>query len=115
MTSDAETTSLEGVGPCRRQRRAESGPKAVRYQLQKVAEGLSLDAIVLADDLGRVLAHAGSTQLSQMLASAAIITTIGDLDRARAGTAGTRALNWAAVGREATTALFASPAASDTI
>jgi len=44
----------------------------VRYQLQQVAEGLSLDAIVLADDLGRVLAHAGNPRLSHLLADAAM-------------------------------------------
>lgn len=68
--ADARTTTA--APPCRRQRRAEPGPEAVRFQLQQVAEGLSLDAIVLADDLGRVLAQAGNPQLSHLLADAAM-------------------------------------------
>jgi hypothetical protein len=49
----------------------------VRYQLLQVAEGLSLDAIVLADDLGRVLAQAGNPQLSNLLADSAMWSTQG--------------------------------------
>ncbi len=70
--SKAEAHTANAVPPCRRQRRAEPGPAAVRYQLQQVAEGLSLDAIVLADDLGRVLAQAGNPRLSHLLADAAM-------------------------------------------
>ena len=73
MSSEPEaTTPTAEQGENRRRRRAKSGPIAVELQLRQVAEGLALDAIVLADDLGRVLAHAGSLELSRVLANSAM-------------------------------------------
>jgi|GEM_PF-4081930 len=57
---------------CRRRNRSSLHREAVGHQLNHVAETLQLDAIVLADDLGRPLAHAGDPQLASMLAELAL-------------------------------------------
>jgi len=57
---------------CRRRNRSSLHRLAVAHQLAHVAETLSLDAIVLADDLGRPLAHAGNPELSSLLAEMAM-------------------------------------------
>lgn len=56
----------------RRTRRAHTAPMAVGYQLLHLVEQLSLRAIVVADDVGVVLARAGDRELSAMLADSAM-------------------------------------------
>ena len=64
---DLETSSAR-----RRQRRAHTAPMAVGYQLLHLVRQLSLRAIVVADDVGVALAHAGDHDLSAMLADSAM-------------------------------------------
>jgi hypothetical protein len=64
-------------GKCRRRHRGKSPQEAVECQLHRVAEGLSLDAIVLADDLGRILVRAGNPVLAGLLAGSAMWSATG--------------------------------------
>ena len=64
--------------PCRRRRRHASARLAVRYQIQHVAEHNDLTAIVLADELGRVLEQAGDPELSLVLAASALWAEFAD-------------------------------------
>ena len=57
---------------CRRARRAEVPRQAMRYQLLQIVEELGLEAMVLADDLGRLLVQAGDPALGQVLAESAM-------------------------------------------
>lgn len=57
---------------CRRRNRSSLHREAVAHQLSHVAATLGLDAIVLADDLGRPLAHAGDPQLASLMAELAL-------------------------------------------
>lgn len=52
----------------RRRRRSDNTAEALAFQLQHVAEVLELNAIVLTDDLGQVLARAGDAFLCNILA-----------------------------------------------
>lgn len=64
--------------PCRRRQRSSHQREAIAHQLTHVAQTLALDAIVLADDLGRPLAHAGNAELSALLAEMALWADPGD-------------------------------------
>ena len=70
--------SVATLVSCRRRNRSLLHREAVGHQLSHVAETLSLDAIVLADDLGRPLAHAGDAELSGLLAESAMWTMPDD-------------------------------------
>ncbi len=52
----------------RRRRRAHTAPMAVGYQLLHLTEQLGLEAIVVADDVGHVLAYAGNRHMASLLA-----------------------------------------------
>jgi len=72
----------------RRNRRAHTAPMAVGYQLLHLVNELSLRAIVIADDVGVPLAHAGDRDLSAMLADSAMwsgfaSTSVDDMTLAR--------------------------------
>ncbi len=72
----------------RRQRRAHTAPMAIGYQLLHLVEQLSLRAIVVADDVGLALAHAGDRNLSAMLADSGMwagfaSTSVDDMTLAR--------------------------------
>ena len=56
----------------RRRRRAKTPTEAMTFQLRHVADILSLDAIVLADDLGMPIASAGDPAITRMLADSAM-------------------------------------------
>lgn len=72
----------------RRHRRAHTAPMAIGYQLLHLVEQFSLRAIVIADDVGVALAHAGDHDLSAMLAHSAMwtgfaSTSVDDMTLAR--------------------------------
>ena len=56
----------------RRKRRSEDPVEAVDLQLEAAARDLQLEALVLADDVGRPLAQAGERSVTDVLASLAM-------------------------------------------
>ena len=58
----------------RRYRRSEDSCEAMQLQLDYVREALSLDAMVLADDLGTPIASSGDVDLASLLAVASMWT-----------------------------------------
>jgi hypothetical protein len=62
----------------RRGHRSEDRREAMRMQLDYVCEALSLDAIVLADDLGTPIAASGDSELASLLAVASMWTSPDD-------------------------------------
>ncbi|MEL6177488.1 MAG: hypothetical protein AAFS10_00975 [Myxococcota bacterium] len=52
--------------------RSNLAPEAMRLQLERVADVLELDVIVLADELGYPIAQAGDSELAKALANAAM-------------------------------------------
>jgi|GEM_PF-4446144 len=65
-------TTAETANNCRRQRRATTAPMAVGYQLLHLTRELPVGAIVVADDFGHPLAHAGDPELATILAESAM-------------------------------------------
>ena len=61
----------------RRNHRGTTPAEAVSLQLRHVAEVLELDAIVLADEMGSRVAHAGDATAARMLADGAMFSAYG--------------------------------------
>ena len=72
MQAVEKKTDLQDAESCRRRRRAQTAPMAVGYQLMHLVEQNALRAIVIADDVGMPLAHAGDAELSVLLAESAM-------------------------------------------
>ena len=70
-------TCEQFTGACRRLRRSESRHEAIGHHLCSVREEYELDAIVVADDMGRPLVQVGDAKLSQLLADSVMWSTDG--------------------------------------
>ena len=62
----------------RRFRRSDNRFEAMQMQLDYIREALSLDAVVLADDLGTPIASSGNSDLASLLAVASMWTSPDD-------------------------------------
>ncbi len=83
MKTSQDSTATDSL-LCRRQRRAATAPMAVGYQLLHLIGELPVGAIVVADDFGHPLAHAGDAELATILAESVMWSPFCDQDNAGA-------------------------------